>query len=158
MDSGVSKANFTSGATTIATVIPTTTDPSNPFPTDSTTPDSGVVVPSTVVNAYHNMAFSRFVAEGAKATVPDAKFIWNGPFFNTSVAVSDLSMAMKSTVGTTTLISSGSRPPNDMAAPRRMLLVNNKTGRASITDFDADVLLVPAATRGMKLLRLPWPK
>ncbi len=140
-DWGVAKVDFTSGATTVAAVIPTTTDPNDPFSSDTSTPPTPVVDPSPVVNAYHNMAFSRFVAEGAKATVPDAKFIWNGPFFNTSMVVSDLSMALKSTVGTTTLVSSGSRPPNDMAAARRMLLINNKTGRANISDFDANVFV-----------------
>ena len=98
--------------------------------TNTTTPE---VAPSSSV---HNFAFPRFVAETGKALATDAKFLWNGPFFNITLPVSDLSLALKRTWGNATLISSGSRPSFDMAHARRMLLVNNKTGRASISDFD----------------------
>lgn len=87
---------------------------------------------------YHNYAFERLVAEGAKSIQPLAKFIWNAPFFNITNAISDLSMAIKATIGTSTLISSGSRPENDMNQDRKMLIINNKKGTAIIEDFDAN--------------------
>jgi hypothetical protein len=92
---------------------------------------------TTAVN-YHNFAFERLVAEGAKSIQPLAKFIWNAPFFNITNAISDLSMAIKATFSTTTLISSGSRPENDMAQDRKMLIINNKKGTALIEDFNAE--------------------
>lgn len=91
-------------------------------------------------STWHNYAFERFVAEASKYA-NSAQFIWNGPFFNATVQTSDLSMALKTVVGTTTIISSGSRPASDMAAPRRMLLINNRTGKAAIQDFDADIFV-----------------
>jgi hypothetical protein len=93
--------------------------------------------PDTTTQTYHNFAFSRIVAETSKKTSATAKFIWNAPFFNIFNPTSDLSMALKSTVGTTTMISSGSRPPNDMAQDRRMLIINNKTGSAFINNFES---------------------
>ncbi len=88
-------------------------------------------------NAFHNFSFTRIAAEVSKQWVPAAKFIWNGPFFNVNLAASDLSMALKMTVGTTTLVTSGSRPDADIAEARRMFLLNNKTGTARVVDFDA---------------------
>ena len=81
-------------------------------------------------------AFERLVAEVAKGTATTSKFVWNAPFFNITNSVTDLSLALKSTVGTTTLITSGSRPAADMAEERRMLIINNQTGSAAIEDFD----------------------
>jgi len=88
--------------------------------------------------SYRNYAFERLVAEGAKSIQPLAKFIWNAPFFNITNAISDLSMAIKATFNTTTLISSGSRPENDMAQDRKMLIINNKKGTALIENFNAE--------------------
>jgi hypothetical protein len=92
-----------------------------------------------VPSGFHNFAFDRFVAEAGKVLASDAKFIWNAPFFNITLPTSDLSLALKSIVGTSTLVSSGSRPSFDMVNSRRMLLVNNRTGRASVQDFDAEI-------------------
>ncbi len=92
-------------------------------------------------NSFHNFAFARFVGESGKAFNKDVKFIWNGPFFNTNLPTSDLSMAIKSTLAGKTLISSGSRPDFDMAHPRKMLLINNRTGKANVQDFDADIFV-----------------
>lgn len=85
---------------------------------------------------YHNFAFERIVAEASKSLVSGVQFLWNAPYFNIMNHITDLSMALKYTSGTTTLISTGSRPENDMAEGRRMLIVNNKKGIATISDFD----------------------
>lgn len=89
--------------------------------------------------SFRNLAFTRLVAESAKKAAPVARFVWNGPFFNVTNPISDLSMALKFTIGTTTFVTSGSRPDADMARQRRMLIVNNQTGRAVIGDFDSAV-------------------
>lgn len=97
--------------------------------------------PTGGINEFHNFAFPRFVSESSKTLAKGAKFIWNAPFFNITLATSDLSMAIKTTESGKTLISSGSRPPFDMAAERRMLLINNRTGKANIQAFDADIFV-----------------
>jgi uncharacterized protein YgiM (DUF1202 family) len=118
--------------------------------TDGTPDEAGSVATSTPVatsvpSGFHNFAFDRFVAEAGKVLASDAKFIWNAPFFNITLPTSDLSLALKSIVGTSTLVSSGSRPSFDMVNSRRMLLVNNRTGRASVQDFDAEIFVSPAS-------------
>ncbi len=102
------------------------------------TTDSGVSAPAEAAasSTYRNLAFARLTSEVAKAATKGLSFMWNGPFFNTTLATSDLSMAIKTTVGTSTLISSGSRPEADMAKDRRMLIVNNQTGTATIGGFN----------------------
>jgi rhodanese-related sulfurtransferase len=94
---------------------------------------------------FHNFAFDRFVAESAKSLATDAQFIWNAPFFNITLPTSDLSMAIKTLFSAQPFISSGSRPGFDVANARRMLLVNNHTGRASVQDFDADIFVGSAS-------------
>jgi hypothetical protein len=89
------------------------------------------------ISNFPNLSFKRLAAETAKIIDPAIKFLWDVSFFNMKNNFSDLSMAAKYSVGTTTTISSGSRSVPDMALPRRMLLINNQTGRASIKDFDA---------------------
>lgn len=93
----------------------------------------------------HDWAVARFVSESAKTNHPEAKFIWNAPFFNVTVTTTDLSMAIKTTVGTSTIISSGSRPPADIAQPRKMLLINNAKGTARINEFDANTFVSPTS-------------
>jgi len=92
---------------------------------------------------FSNLSFKRLAAETAKIIDPAIKFLWDVSFFNMKSPFSDLSMAAKYTFGTTTIISSGSRSVPDMALPRRMLLINNQTGRASIKDFDAAAFTSP---------------
>lgn len=126
LDWGVADPNFavnTSSTTTIAI--------NEPFSEIETT--TTINLTST---SYHNFAFARLTAETAKATASSSKFIWNAPFFNITNSISDLSLALKTTVDTSTLITSGSRPAFDMAEERRMLIINNQKGTASIQYFD----------------------
>lgn len=104
-----------------------------------------IAVPTAAPQSFHNFAFTRFVAEAAKVTSA-AQFIWNAPFFNVNLGVSDLSLALKTKIGTSTLVSSGSRPSMDMSNPRRMLLINNATGRAAIKDFEAVEFVSPTSS------------
>ncbi len=89
----------------------------------------------------HNWAFSRLVAEQAKALNPDAKFFWNAPFFNVTLPITDLSLSLKSADTTSTYITSGSRPAGDIAQIRRMLIIDNKTNTAAISDFNETTLI-----------------
>ncbi len=130
------------GYSTPAVVTPTTTE--DPFGSAQTSTPV-ITPPVSVASPYHNFAFPRFVAEQGKGVSKDNKFVWNAPFFNITLPTSDLSMALKYTVGTTTVISSGSRPDFDIASSRRMLLINNRTGRANIQQFDADVFVGTAS-------------
>ncbi|MBI2038049.1 MAG: SH3 domain-containing protein [Candidatus Magasanikbacteria bacterium] len=146
LDWGLANTTFVTNIgieySTPAVVAPTTTD--DPFGNAQTS--TPVVVPITpVVNPYHNFAFPRFVAEQGKRISADNKFVWNAPFFNVTLPTSDLSMGMKYTVGTTTIVSSGSRPDFDIASSRRMLLINNRTGRANIQEFDAEIFVGAAS-------------
>ncbi|OGH92151.1 MAG: hypothetical protein A2534_00875 [Candidatus Magasanikbacteria bacterium RIFOXYD2_FULL_39_9] len=147
LDWGPADPNFTTPIiikeSTPTAVIPTTTqNPDEPFPnTEISSSTASVTTPMAVISPYRNFAFTRFVAETGKTAARDAKFVWNGPFFNVTLSTSDLSMALKYTVGTTTLISSGSRPTFDVANSRRMLLINNRTGRANVQEFDADIFV-----------------
>ncbi len=140
LDWGPANANFIitiplGDSTPAITIIPPTTT-------------GGVAIPPVIVDApapatsnFHNFAFSRFVAESGKAISTDVKFIWNAPFFNITLPTSDLSLGLKTVIGTTTIISSGSRPDFDMANSRKMLLINNRTAKANIQDFDADIFV-----------------
>jgi rhodanese-related sulfurtransferase len=95
------------------------------------------------ITNFPNLSFKRLAAETAKIIDPAIKFLWDVSFFNMKNNFSDLSMAAKYSVGTTTIISSGSRSVPDMALPRKMLLINNQTGRASIKDFDSSAFTSP---------------
>lgn len=117
-------------------------------------PDAGAVIPdpladsamdaaSKEISAYPALSFKRIVAEASKAIDPAIKFIWDAPFFNMGLVTSDLSMAVKYTVGDKTVTSGGTRSAADMSLPRRMLLINNKTGKAVIQDFDQAVFTDP---------------
>jgi len=96
---------------------------------------------STIVtndlSAFHNLSFQRFGAEIGKTIDPTIKFLFDVAFFNMKSPFSDLSMAAKYSVGGTTTITSGSRSVPDMEKPRRMLIINNQTGKAMIKDFDS---------------------
>ncbi len=112
------------------------------FIASSTTPlswgeDNQSFASEVTTQTYHNFAFQKIPAELTKKSTSISQFIWNAPFFNITNSISDLSMALKSTNGTTTLITSGSRPLSDMAQDRRMLIINNKTGNAFISTFDS---------------------
>jgi rhodanese-related sulfurtransferase len=89
------------------------------------------------ISAYPNLSFERLGAETAKTIKPSIKFLWDAPFFNMKTISSDLSMAAKYSVGTSTTITSGSRSVPDMALSRRMLVINNETGKAVIKDFNS---------------------
>jgi len=95
------------------------------------------------IAAYPDLSFKRLGAEASKAIDPAIKFIWDAPFFNMGAVMSDLSMAVKYTAGGKTVVSAGTRSASDMALPRRMLIVNNQTGKAMIEDFDQTVFTDP---------------
>lgn len=88
-----------------------------------------------------NWAFTKFQIERIKKLNPDMKFMWNAPFFNMTINPTDLTFALKSEDASSTYISSGARPTNDTNAPRKMLLINNQTNSAQITDFDKDLFI-----------------
>ncbi len=94
--------------------------------------------PFAGTTAVQDWAVARLTTEAAKASAPDAKFIWNAPFFNENLATTNLSLALKTTSASgTVFITSGSRPNTDMAKERRTLTVDNAEGTATIGDFDA---------------------
>jgi len=93
------------------------------------------------ISDFHNLSFTRLGAEAAKAIAAPVKFLWDAQFFNLQPVFSELSMAVKYTAGTTTTITSGSRSIPDMAKPRRMLIINNQTGKAAIEDFDSSIFI-----------------
>ncbi len=140
LDWGPANANFNitiplgDSTPSITIIPPTNTDGVN-------IPPILVDAPVSVTSNFHNFAFARFVAESGKSMNPDAKFVWNAPFFNINLPTSDLSLALKTTIGGNPFISSGSRPDFDMANSRKMLLINNRTGKANIQDFDADIFV-----------------
>jgi len=107
----------------------------NPAETIAPTPD--VPASNGDIGTFPNLSFTRLGAEAAKTIDPTVKFIWDVAFFNMRPVSSDLSMALKYTENGNTTVSSGSRSSADMALPRRMLIVNNQTGKATIKDFDA---------------------
>lgn len=92
--------------------------------------------PFDTTSDVHNWSFAKTNAEKTKQFTPSAAFVWNVPFFNYTIPSSDLSLSLKSTEATTTYITSGSRPDNDIAQARKMLIVDNKKGTAEISDFD----------------------
>jgi rhodanese-related sulfurtransferase len=89
----------------------------------------------TILNV-QDWAVPKFLAEHAKQDNPDLEFMWNAPFFNSAISPTDLSLALKSEDTTGTYITSGSRPTDDAIQNRKMLLINNQTSLAKITDFD----------------------
>lgn len=89
------------------------------------------------ISAFPNLSFRRLGSETAKVIDPSIKFLWDAAFFNMKSPYSDLSMALKYTIGATTTISGGSRSVPDMGLARRMLIINNQTGKAIIKDFDS---------------------
>ncbi|MFA6410902.1 MAG: SH3 domain-containing protein [Candidatus Buchananbacteria bacterium] len=91
--------------------------------------------PFTAENA-SNWAFDRMAIEQAKTQNPGAQFVWNMPYFNITGQTTDLSLALKSNFASSTYITSGSRPITDMLQSRRMLIIDNKTATAKISDFD----------------------
>ncbi|PIZ95533.1 MAG: hypothetical protein COX80_04105 [Candidatus Magasanikbacteria bacterium CG_4_10_14_0_2_um_filter_33_14] len=99
------------------------------------------VQPFETSDTTKNWLFSRSVVENLKSENPEVKFLWDAPFFNVTLATSSLSMGLKSEDSEGFYISSGSRPEFDMEQPRRMLIVDNKTGLARIEDFDVDIFV-----------------
>lgn len=83
-----------------------------------------------------NWAVPKFLAEHAKQENPDLQFMWNAPFFNSTISPTDLSLALKSEDTNGIYITSGSRPADDALQNRKMLLINNQNNIAEITDFD----------------------
>lgn len=88
-----------------------------------------------------NWLFNRSIAESLKKGNPEARFIWNAPFFNVDMRTTVLSLGIKSIDAQGEYISTGGRPTPDMAEARRMLIIDNKTGKAKIADFDAEVFV-----------------
>ena len=122
----------------MATSTPLDLGPANPNfinPDTSIDIDTAFVASSTA--NFRNLSFERLGAETAKKLSPDVKFIWDAPFFNMKPLSSDLSMALKYSVATSTTITSGSRSVPDMAEERRMLIINNQSGKAEISNFNS---------------------
>jgi len=88
-----------------------------------------------------NWLFTRSIVESLKAANPEAKFIWNAPFFNVNMSTTILSLGLKSSDTDGPYITSGGRPANDIAEARRMLILDNKTGLGKITDFNETVFV-----------------
>jgi rhodanese-related sulfurtransferase len=105
----------------------------------STSDQTATASDDTDISTFHNLSFKRIGAEVAKTLDSSIKFLWDAPFFNMHFPYSDLSMGVKYTIGTTTVISSGSRSVPDMALARRMLVINNQKGTALIKDFDSTI-------------------
>lgn len=88
-----------------------------------------------------NWAFAKSIVETFKVSNPQVKFLWNAPFFNINTPVTELSLGLKSSDAQGTYITSGSRPANDMEQPRRMLIIDNASGIATITDFNENIFI-----------------
>ncbi len=88
-----------------------------------------------------NWAFAKTMVETFKAANPQITFLWNAPFFNMNMPVTELSLGLKSTDANGAYITSGARPAFDMEQPRRMLIIDNAAGTASIADFNEDVFV-----------------
>jgi len=88
-----------------------------------------------------NWLFARSVAESMKTGNPEAQFVWNAPFFNVTMTSTVLSLGLKSTDAEGPYVNSGVRPGPDMAEARRMLIIDNTTGLAKITDFDEKIFV-----------------
>ena len=103
-----------------------------------TAPFGNEIIPENKnINNFHNLSFERITAESSKSIDPSIKFIWDAQFFNMKTGSSDLSMAVKYSDENKTTIVSGSRSVSDIAKERRMLIINNKTGKATIQDFNS---------------------
>jgi rhodanese-related sulfurtransferase len=89
--------------------------------------------------AIRNWAFTKMVTDQAKDANPKATFFWDMPFHNVTLNPTDLSFALKSKDKQGTYLTSGSRPEEDMLEPRRLLIINNKTGLATTTIFDETI-------------------
>jgi hypothetical protein len=89
--------------------------------------------------AIRNWAFTKMVTEQAKEANPKATFFWDMPFHNVTLNPTDLSFALKSKDKQGAYLTSGSRPEDDMLEPRKLLLINNKTGLATTTIFDENI-------------------
>lgn len=104
-----------------------------------------------------NWAFGRMVVEKAKAANPSAQFMWDVPFFNITIPTTDLSLALKSSDSSSTYKTSGSRPENDVAKARRLLIIDNEAGKGKIIDFEQDAFANEGdqAVEGFSPLSLP---
>lgn len=85
-----------------------------------------------------NWGFTRMVVERMKTARPAAKFIWDFPFFNMNLAVTEISLALKASDAEGEYVSSGARPDMDMAKARRLLIINNGAGIGKVMDFDTE--------------------
>ncbi len=88
-----------------------------------------------------NWLFTRSIVEKLKAANPEVRFVWDMPFFSVSGDTTNLSFALKSTDAMGPYITSGYRLPSDIAAPRRMLIVDNSAGTGKIVDFNESVFI-----------------
>ncbi len=119
-----------SDATVSSTVTSTTS-------VASTTSTASIATTTPV----HDWAFAKMMVENTKDNNPGVKFFWNVPFFNVEIPTTDLSMSLKSVDALGAYITSGSRPDNDVAQPRKMLIVNNLSGTSTIKDFDENTFV-----------------
>lgn len=95
-------------------------------------------------------AFPKMGVEQAKKANPNLQFMWNVPYFNTTLATTNLSLALKSTDASSTYITSGSRPDKDINQDRRMLIINNMAGTGQITDFDEAIFISTSSDQAVE--------
>ncbi|MFA6105750.1 MAG: SH3 domain-containing protein [Patescibacteria group bacterium] len=119
----------------------TTTEVQTDFVEVTSTPEIAASSPATSTAEIHDWAFAKLQVERAKAANKNAKFIWNVPFFNVEIPVTDLSMSLKSSDTSGTYVTSGSRPDSDIAQLRQMLIINNAAGTSTISSFDENLFI-----------------
>lgn len=141
LDWGIGRTpfNFLLSDDTSESVVSSTVSSSVSATATATTTTSTVNIITTT--PIHDWAFAKMMVENAKDNNPSVKFFWNVPFFNVEIPTTDLSMSLKSTDALGAYITSGSRPDNDIAQPRRMLVVNNLAGTSTIKDFDENIFV-----------------
>ncbi len=112
----------------------------NSSDTDTSSLDTTSSEYLTATDTIQDWAVPRMVAEQMKKDNPDMQFFWNMPFFNVTVTTTDLSLSLRSTSASgTPYLTSGSRPETDTTQDRRMLIINNTTGKGQILDFDETI-------------------
>jgi uncharacterized protein YraI len=88
-----------------------------------------------------NWSFAKTTVEKFKTAHPQMTFLWNAPFFNVNMFMTELSLSLKSSDADGPYITSGRRPGFDMEQPRKMLIIDNSRGSAKIMDFDESIFI-----------------
>ena len=83
-----------------------------------------------------NWLFTRAMVEQFKKNNPEIKFVWDMPFFSINNPTTNIALGVKSEDADGPYITSGYRLPNDVAQPRKMLIIDNNIGTAIVRDFN----------------------